>query len=119
MFLNKNLTVSLLMSLTISSCQQQVPAETITLYDTIPNSKPFVNSEKSRTEDGMFIVSNVSVPSLTIYRPAKIKSKATAVIICPGGGYSVLAAAHEGSDIARALNEWGIVSFVLKYRLPD
>ena len=119
MFLNKKLIASLIMSLIVCSCQAQVPVETIPLYDTIPNSKPSVNSEKSRTDNGILIVSNVSIPSLTIYRPSKLNKNASAVIICPGGGYSVLAAGHEGSDIANVLNEWGIVCFVLKYRLPD
>jgi len=119
MFLSKKLFASLIMSSTICSCTSQVPVETLSLYDTIPNSKPSANSEKSSTDEGILIVSNVSIPSLTIYRPAKIKNNATAVIICPGGGYGVLAAGHEGSDVAKALNEWGIVGFVLKYRLPD
>src|SRR6185436_5070387 len=30
-----------------------------------------------------------------------------------------LAATHEGSDVAKAFNDWGITAFVLKYRLPD
>ena len=119
MFLNKKITESLIMLLIVCSCQAQVPVETFPLYDTIPNSKPSVNSEKSDTIDGILIVSNVSIPSLTIYRPVKMHHNTTAIIICPGGGYSVLAAGHEGSDIARTLNEWGIVCFVLKYRLPD
>ena len=119
MFLKKKLIASLIMSSTICSCMSQVPVETLPLYDTIPNSKPSVNSEKSSTNEGILIVRNVSIPSLTIYRPAKTKDNATAVIICPGGGYGVLAAGHEGSDVAKALNEWGIVCFVLKYRLPD
>ena len=40
-------------------------------------------------------------------------------MICPGGGYSILAAEHEGSDIARWFADRGITAFVLKYRLPD
>src|SRR4030095_6882827 len=119
MSLNKKFTASLIMSLTICAGQAQVPVETIPLYDTIPNSKPSVDSEKSSTAEGILLVSNVSIPSWTICRPAKMKNNAMAVIICPGGGYSVLAAGHEGSDVAKVLNEWGIVSFVLKYRLPD
>jgi len=119
MFLYKQLSASLIMSVTIFSCVSQVPVESIPLYDTIPNSKPSVDSEKSSTAEGILIVSNVSIPTLTIYRPANMKNNATAVIICPGGGYGVLAAGHEGSDVAKVLNEWGIVAFVLKYRLPD
>ncbi len=107
------------MPLIINACVLPVHTETIPLYDTIPNSKPSVDAEKSSTDEGILIVSNVSQPSLTIYRPAKLNNNAAAVIICPGGGYAVLAAGHEGSDVAKALNKWGIVCFVLKYRLPD
>lgn len=90
----------------------------ISLYDAIPNSKPAENTEKSQTgADGILRISNVSVPTLTIYKPEK--PNGTAVIICPGGGYRILAASHEGSDVAKVFNEWGITAFVLKYRLPD
>ena len=118
MFFNSKIIACISMSLIIS-CQAMSPVETIPLYDTIPNSKTSANAEKSSVSDGILIVSNVSVPSLTIYRPAKVNDNATAIIICPGGGYGVLAAGHEGSDVASVLNEWGIVAFVLKYRLPD
>ncbi len=42
-----------------------------------------------------------------------------AVVICPGGGYRILAIDHEGYQIAEWLNNLGIAAFVLKYRLPD
>jgi acetyl esterase/lipase len=89
------------------------------LYEKIPNSKPSANQEKSVTADGILRVSKVSVPSLSMYTPALQNEKKAAVIICPGGGYGILAASHEGSDVARLFNEWGLVAFVLKYRLPD
>lgn len=92
--------------------------EEIHLYDVIPNNKPSENVEKGETDaKGILRISNVTVPTLTIYKPAK--PNGTAVILCPGGGYRILAASHEGSDVARALNEWGITTFVLKYRLPN
>lgn len=40
-------------------------------------------------------------------------------MICPGGGYSLLAASHEGSDVAHWFNDMGVAAFVLKYRLPN
>lgn len=55
-------------------------------------------------------------PSLTAWLPAKEKANGTAVVICPGGGYSGLADDHEGKDPATWLNERGITAFVLKYR---
>ena len=98
------------------SLQAQV---TIPLYDKIPNSKPGLNTESSTITDGIQRIRDVSIPSLAMYRPAIPSEKRTAVIICPGGGYSILAANHEGSDVAKLFNTWGVTAFVLKYRLPD
>ncbi|HEV7224885.1 MAG TPA: alpha/beta hydrolase [Pirellulales bacterium] len=53
---------------------------------------------------------------LTPYWPAPEKATGAAIIVCPGGGYNVLAP-HEGEPYARWLNELGIAAFVLKYRL--
>lgn len=92
---------------------------TMPLYATIPNSKPAVNKETSDSSSGILIIRNVSVPTITMYTPAVPVKNSTAVIICPGGGYGVLAASHEGSDVAKVFNSWGITAFVLKYRLPD
>ena len=91
------------------------------LYEgVIPNSKPSANKEKSVTDAaGILRISKVSVPTLTMYTPKKQSKKRSAVIICPGGGYGILAASHEGTDVAKAFNEMGITAFVLKYRLPD
>jgi acetyl esterase/lipase len=56
-------------------------------------------------------------PSITVYLPRTTPKDATAVIVCPGGGYGALAMNHEGRQIANWLNSYGIVAFVLKYRL--
>lgn len=59
------------------------------------------------------------IPTLTPFWPASEKATGAAMVICPGGGYNVLAP-HEGKDYALWLNERGIAGFVLKYRLaPD
>ena len=76
--------------------------------------------EKSETDaNGILRISNVSVPTITAYLPTKAKMTGAAVMICPGGGYGILAASHEGSDIAQWFNEMGVAAFVLKYRLPN
>lgn len=95
--------------------------EIIPLYTgEIPNSKSVVNKEKSELgADGVLRISEVSVPGLSIYKAEKSSGKSSAVIICPGGGYKILAASHEGADVARELNKMGITAFVLKYRIPD
>jgi acetyl esterase/lipase len=61
-------------------------------------------------------LSNIHNPSLTIFRPEK--PNGTAVVICPGGGYRIIAIEHEGYDVAERLNKVGITAYVLKYRLP-
>jgi acetyl esterase/lipase len=63
-------------------------------------------------------VRNVQKPDIAVFLPSKKNSTGEAVVICPGGGYGILAYDWEGSDIARWLNSEGIAAFVLKYRLP-
>jgi len=91
----------------------------IPLYEgAVPNARPSNEQEVVVTQaNGSIRVSNVLQPTLTIFQPAR--PNGTAVIICPGGGYARLAMDHEGYDVARRLNEWGITAFVLKYRLPN
>lgn len=60
-------------------------------------------------------VSNVTRPTLTVHRPAK--GNGTAMIVCPGGGFRILAIDHEGHEVARWLNSLGVTAFVLKYRV--
>jgi acetyl esterase/lipase len=64
------------------------------------------------------VVRMVQKPDLAIYLPSERNATGEGVVICPGGGYSVLAYDWEGSDIACWLNSRGIAAFVLKYRLP-
>jgi acetyl esterase/lipase len=64
------------------------------------------------------MVTNVSKPTLTIYRPAKEKNTGTAVLICPGGGYWNLYWELEGEEVAAWLNSIGVTGVILKYRVP-
>lgn len=63
-------------------------------------------------------VTNVTEPTLTLYRPTKEKNTGVAVIVCPGGGYKVLMMSYEGEDVGKWLADAGITAFVLKYRVP-
>ena len=62
------------------------------------------------------ILSNVSQPTLTVF-PAENPNGA-AVIVCPGGGYNILAYSHEGTEVCEWLNSLGITAGLLKYRVP-
>ncbi len=61
---------------------------------------------------------NVSTPTLSIYRPAAEKANGMAVLVCPGGGYNILAWDLEGQEICDWLNGQGITGLLLKYRVP-
>ncbi|MBP8303279.1 MAG: alpha/beta hydrolase [Phycisphaerae bacterium] len=55
-------------------------------------------------------------PSLTYFLPEKRTAGGAAVVICPGGAYSHLATDHEGDQVARWLNSFGVTGVVLRYR---
>jgi acetyl esterase/lipase len=102
----------------MATAQQELP-----LYGNqpIPNSRtvPDRESVDSSGSPVRYSYSLVSHPTLTVYLPPAGKANGTAVVICPGGGYLHLAWTHEGTDVARMLNEMGITAFLLKYRLPN
>ena len=68
--------------------------------------------------DDVLRLTAISEPSFTVY-PAQSAQPAPAVIICPGGGYSILAYDKEGTELAAWLNTLGITGVVLKYRVPN
>ncbi|MBB6004815.1 alpha/beta hydrolase [Arcicella rosea] len=110
------LTFTFLLSMKYAQAQQESP-----LYPNgVPNAKQVPNTQKSVTDkNGVLRISEVTVPTLTVYPADADKANGTAVIICPGGGYAILAASHEGSDVASVFNKMGVTAFVLKYRLPN
>lgn len=57
------------------------------------------------------------IPTITVHLAPKEKATGAAVVICPGGGYGMLAAEHEGKEVAEWLNSLGVAGVVLKYRL--
>jgi acetyl esterase/lipase len=63
------------------------------------------------------MIRNVEDPTLTVYAPAVGQANGAAAIICPGGGWRLLAWEHEGIDLARWLAGRGYTAFLLKYRL--
>jgi len=93
--------------------------ETIILYpEGVPGLKGAQIPEDSQMSGGITRVKDITQPALIVYQP-KIKTSDASVIICPGGGYSILAIDHEGYEIAQWFNDRGVTAFVLKYRLPQ
>ena len=85
--------------------------------DGVPNQNPSGEVENKMYKD-ILRISNVQNPTLEVFLPAKKTATGQAVVICPGGGYSILAYDWEGIDIAKWYNAQGIAAVVLKYRLP-
>ena len=87
-----------------------------------PNGAPEPAGFRAKAEtdekkaDGIRRVGEVSEPTLTVYRPEKLNG--TAVLVCPGGGYSILAMEHEGTQVCEWLNSIGVTGVLLKYRVP-
>lgn len=61
---------------------------------------------------------NVSTPTITIYSPEAGKNTGAAVVVCPGGGYHILAMDLEGTEVCAWLNSIGVTGVLLKYRVP-
>ncbi len=73
--------------------------------------------EKCDTTD-IVRIQKVTTPFIEVYLPNRKNRTGASVVICPGGGYGMLAWDWEGQDFAKRLNAAGIAAFVLKYRLP-
>lgn len=113
--LNK-LILAALASLCIMTAQAQ--DLTIKLWDnaTAPHSNGLSGADKDEGEER---VSNTNVAELFIYEADPAKATGQAVVICPGGGYRLLAMGHEGHQYAEWMAANGITTAVLKYRLPN
>ena len=79
---------------------------------------PKLNRKKVEVTESTRMVTNVTKPTITIYRPARMKDTGTAVLICPGGGYWNLYWQLEGEEVAAWLNTLGVTGIILKYRVP-
>lgn len=109
----------LLLTITTNSFAQH---DEIPLWDNIPGAlinKDYKEEFRLDSNGNPNAIRLVSVPTLKPFLVENANSKTPAVVVCPGGGYSVLAHIKEGDKIAEWLNSLGISAFVLKYRLPS
>lgn len=79
-----------------------------------PHSK--ATEDFIRTKAGKSTITDITEPTITIYRPEK--PNGTSVIVAPGGGYVFLSAVHEGAQVCEWLNTIGVTGILLKYRTP-
>ncbi|SEW37617.1 Acetyl esterase/lipase [Chitinophaga sp. YR573] len=85
-----------------------VPGETAAKKAAVPTSD---------TSRGVTRLTDVTDPTIQVFRPTG-KGNGAAIVICPGGGYQILAINLEGYEIAKWLNKLGFTAFVLQYRVP-
>ncbi|MGB8192523.1 MAG: alpha/beta hydrolase, partial [Chitinophagaceae bacterium] len=99
-----------------SKAQQVMPLYSGAAPGLLPGVNDIETSAKSNAGNRRLFVTNVTVPTLTVYLPGKQNTSRTAVIICPGGGYSRLSIEDGGYEAAQVLADSGIIAVVLKYR---
>lgn len=98
------------------------PAHGFPLYPGV--AKPGDGKQKADTEiwnsfDGHPVLRNVTRPTITPFLPEPDKATGAAVIVLPGGGFTILAMESEGWSIGQWLAARGIAAFVLKYRVAE
>jgi acetyl esterase/lipase len=79
---------------------------------------PKLDHKQVEVTESTRMLTNVSRPTITVFRPAKDKDTGTAMLICPGGGYWNLYWQLEGEEVAHWLNTLGVTGVILKYRVP-
>jgi len=99
------------------------PSRTLEIWPgAVPGEKGDIGEEQflpSKNEPKPITrLTNVTRPTIAVYVPEKEKNTGAAVLICPGGGYHILAMNHEGEEVAEWLNSVGVTGIVLKYRVP-
>lgn len=111
----------------MSSLNAADPAEVMRLWPAVPPGPAReVGEEQDITKDSDRLIAgrriiklaNVATPEAHVYLPPKQKRTGSAIVICPGGGYSILAWDLEGIEVAEWLNSIGVTAIVLKYRVP-
>ncbi len=94
------------------------PEEPGTIGEEMVRMSPKLDRKQVEVTESTRLITNVTKPTLTVYRPAKDKDTGTAILICPGGGYWDLYWQLEGEEVAAWLNSLGVTGIILKYRVP-
>ena len=86
-----------------------------------PGENGTIGDEVAKTKGDPAVITsltNITKPTITVFRPEHDKNTGVAIMVCPGGGYSNLAWDHEGEQVGRWLKSIGVTAAVLKYRVP-
>lgn len=83
-----------------------------------PGETGSIGPEKFLDQKPVKRLTNITHPTLTVFRPARDQDTGVSIVIAPGGGYNILAWDLEGEEVAAWLNSIGVTGIVLKYRVP-
>lgn len=110
-------SLSIIFGMAMAACAEQ---QVIPLWPEgkIPLKTSDAPEKVNPAKDDIVRLTDVNVPSLTVFLAKDTGNPNPAVMICPGGGYGILAWNHEGEEVAAWLNKQGVSAFVLKYRVP-
>ena len=126
-------TILLLVSMWLvgswTSLAGQAPEQIELWPGKVPDEPENIGPERTRMSPGLDkkqvevteptrMITDVSKPTITIYRPAKERNTGTGILICPGGGYWDLYWQLEGEEVANWVNSIGATGIILKYRVP-
>ncbi len=116
------LFTTLSLMLTLAAARGTLADEPIPLWPGVaPGETGEIGPEQEqpkRSGDNTIRLGNVTRPTLEVFLPPREKNTGAAVVICPGGGYNILAYNKEGTEVAQWLNSIGVAGIVLKYRVP-
>jgi acetyl esterase/lipase len=106
------------LALTLMTLAAGAQTKVVKLWDnqSAPHSNNLTGPEK---DEGQVRYSNTTEAVLYIFEAKKKVATGQAVVICPGGGYALVAMGHEGLEYGEWLAEQGITAAVLKYRMPN
>ncbi len=121
--MNHHLPITALLLLTLASVAVAADQQVIDVWPgQVPGESGEAAAEKTTAGNAVGapikLLTNVSHPTLTIFRAPSDNDTHAAVVICPGGGYSILAWDLEGEEVAHWLNSVGVTGVLLKYRVP-
>lgn len=117
----------LVFAVLLAGCESTPPAvdpaalpdtQSLNLYPGDPPGEATYDGELPETQyNSRGRLEFVHTPTLTVYHAKGENRTGAAVVICPGGGYRILADEHEGVAVAKWLNEHGITGIILRYRM--
>lgn len=81
-----------------------------------PKHEPVKTPDRN---DNVIRLTDVTDPLIKVFEPERSKNNGAGIIVCPGGGYHILAIDKEGYEVAEWLTDLGYTAFVLQYRVPQ